>query len=543
VLQILAERGYDIRRHGNGAGEELINVAEFARRKKLDAKFLDSQHVHDATTDYGQDAIAFEYRNLAGEITRTKIRHSLTKKGAHYWKPSGVASSLYGLWRIEQMHALDQRLILVEGESDALTLWQHEFSALGVPGANSWREEWAREIPESAQPYVVIEPDAGGKAMRACFNRSSLRERIRFIEMPREMKDPSGLYLANPGGFTDAFEQLIASAQPAEKPQRHIVLRHLADIVAERREPNWLLHQIIESHVLAVMAGARGTFKSFIALDWVMRMVRLGHPAIILSAEGAGLDRRVDAWMRIHATGVDLRSLPVLAHEHPANLRAPEVLEDLRAAAKEAGIASKLVLVDTFSKFAPGLDENDNAEVNAHLSQLAVDIRDAMDSTVLALAHTGHANPSRPRGASVLMCNTDAEYIVERPDLTKLRCSVSRQRFKDYQELPPMIYEGEVIDLGRTDSFGERVTSLIMRNTGIGRPPKKPLSGKQQNVLLRALRIRNEKDPGHIWSIEELREIGRELGMTYSTAHDVVDVVAFSPFMAPTIGGYRLNDE
>jgi hypothetical protein len=34
-------------------------------------------------------------------------------------------------------------VVLVEGESDCHTLWGHEISALGLPSATRWREEWA----------------------------------------------------------------------------------------------------------------------------------------------------------------------------------------------------------------------------------------------------------------------------------------------------------------------------------------------------------------------------------------------------------------
>ncbi len=97
-------------------------------------------------------------------------------------------------------------------------------------------------------------------------------------------------------------------AQDKEAKPR-VVFRRAHDIVAEKRETTWLLHKILEAKVLAVLAGPRGTFKSFIALDWLMRIALQGHTVAILSGEGAGLDRRIDAWMRTHAPDVDLETL------------------------------------------------------------------------------------------------------------------------------------------------------------------------------------------------------------------------------------------
>src|SRR5450432_4252111 len=45
-----------------------------------------------------------------------------------------------------------------------------------------------------------------------------------------------------------------------------IVLRRAHEIVAERRETQWLIYKVLEGNVLAIIAGARSTFKSFIAL-------------------------------------------------------------------------------------------------------------------------------------------------------------------------------------------------------------------------------------------------------------------------------------
>jgi len=542
LVETLAARGLDIREQRE---VEHVSVAGFAANKRLDTDFLRSQGVRDLALNGGRPAIGFEYRDRAGTVVGTKVRRGLNGTDRGFFWQKGSRVCLYGLSRIEQMHALDQRLVIVEGESDALTLWKHDFNSLGLPGANGWREQWADDFPETAQLYVVIEPDAGGEAVLGWLDKSKLRERVKLVRMPKETKDPSALYLANPDKFADAFEALLAAAEPfapVDVPEPRIVLRHIADIVAERREPEWLLHKILEARVEAVLAGARGTFKSFIGLDWVMRAARDGHPGVILSGEGGGLDRRVDAWMRTHAPGVGLRSLPVVALERPVNLNAFDDLAAVREAIKASGIGPHVVLIDTLSKFAPGLDENDNAAVSLYLSGLATGIRDELGCTVLLVAHSGHADHRRPRGAYALMCNPDAEYIVERPDMTTLACTVSRERFKDCQSLPPLAYQGEVIELGRVDRYGEPVTSLVMRETGIAPMVRPELRGKAQRQLLTALRARSETDAGRIWTLDELRRVGREAGMHKNTARAAVEALAMSPFMTPTVGGYRLTN-
>jgi hypothetical protein len=252
---------------------------------------------------------------------------------------------------------------------------------------------------------------------------------------------------------------------PADSPAaRPIILRHINDIVAESREPDWLIHKIIERNVLAVIAGPRGTFKSFIALDWSMRMAIEGHAGVILSGEGAGLDRRIAAWMNQHRENVDLATLPLVALERPLNLTSAGERGALCEAIEALPTAPAFIVIDTLSKFSTGLDENDNSQVAAFLSALSTNLREDLSCTVILVAHSGHGDSARPRGASSLMSNPDAEYIVARPDMHGMTVTVSRDRFKDAPSLPPLAYEAKVIDLGRVDKYGEPVTSLALND-------------------------------------------------------------------------------
>ena len=329
--------------------------------------------------------------------------------------------------------------------------------------------------------------------------------------------------------------------EPEEPETPSIVLRHIADILAERREAQWLngLHKTLERNVLAVLAGSRNTFKSFIAHHWAMTAAQHGESVVILSAEGAGLDRRTDAWMRTYAPSLDLRKLQMRALERAVNLNSASMLEALRTAISDA---PALIVVDTYSKYAPGLDENDNAEVALYLAMLCAGLRDHYRCTVLLVAHAGHADAKRPRGASVLMSNPDAEYIVTRPDALAMSASVTRQRFKDSASMRPLAYNAEVIDLGRMDSYGEPVTSLVMRDGDFlaALAASKPdLHGKAQRRLLDLLK--QEKNIGHdIWTLGEIRGVGREAGMHRNTANAAATALTFSAYMVPTVGGWRL---
>ena len=65
---------------------------------------------------------------------------------------------LYGLWRLEKIRKAGY-VVLVEGESDAQTLWYHKLPALGISGASDWKSEWSSHLEGVERIYAVIEPD------------------------------------------------------------------------------------------------------------------------------------------------------------------------------------------------------------------------------------------------------------------------------------------------------------------------------------------------------------------------------------------------
>jgi hypothetical protein len=277
-------------------------------------------------------------------------------------------------------------------------------------------------------------------------------------------------------------------------------------------------------------------------LHWAMLAALDGHPMVMLSGEGGGLDRRVDAWMRTFAPNVDLRSLPVVALERALNLNSEEVMQDLQAAINESGNTPHLVVIDTYSKFSPGIDENDNGEVAAFIQKLSYGLREKYGCTVALVAHSGHGDAKRPRGASALMANPDAEYIVDRPDITGMLVTVSRERFKDSPSLSPLAYKAESVDLGRLDQYGKAVTSLVVRGSDVI-PMRAPPTGKAQRALLAELErlVNTGVEPLGIWTQEVLREKARVLGFSKSTSRDAVIGLVNMQFLKPTVGGYKLG--
>jgi hypothetical protein len=298
-----------------------------------------------------------------------------------------------------------------------------------------------------------------------------------------------------------SLEQWANPKRKLKKPVANapIQFRHAADLVKERRMPEWLLRKVLEKEVLAVLAGPRGTYKSFIALEWTMRAVVAGHGAVILSGEGAGLGRRIHAWRKEHGKGLKLRELPLLALERILDLNNPKIVEQLAKAIAQVDFDVELVVIDTLSKYSAGMEENSNSEVAEFLSELAVKIREHLRATVLLVAHTGHDNQGRARGASSLTANTDAEYIVSKP--TESTVVVTRQRFKDTPALEDLAYLASPVDLGYVDDELESVTSLVL--TEMPPPPRERKAEKVGPVETVVLQVVQECADDEGWASEK----------------------------------------
>jgi len=438
------------------------------------------------------------------------------------------------------------------GADDGLELWD-AWASGGITGSLPDNYAGRADIEYRWQSFHL---DRGkGVTLGSLFNAAkgggwvSVPEAVRLGPPKREEPQVSYDDVPEAQGMMRVLEPEVpdvhTTSGQASPVRRRLTLRPIGEIVSERREATWLIHNVIEANVLAVLAGPRASFKSFIALDWGMKIACAGNAVVVLSGEGAGLGRRAEAWMQQHGQGQELQDLQLLALESVANLNAEEEMAGLQQAIEEAGIRPALVIVDTFSKFSAGLDENSNQEVAEYLSKLTVGVRERYCSTVLLVAHSGHGDAKRPRGASALMANPDAEYIVERPDAQAMVVTVTRERFKDTASMQPLAFEAVEVDLGRVDKYGEAVKSLVMRETNA---PTKAAAvhspqGKAQRTILFALRERQKKsETPLVWTVEEIRQIGRECGVPRQSVHDAVEKLMLSPFLKATVGGSMLGE-
>ena len=190
-------------------------LAIYASRKRLPEPFLRSLDITEIRY-VGGLALRIPYFDREGNELAARIRLCMDKdvdRDRRFAWRKGDKPQLYGLWRI----GAPEYVVLVEGESDCHTLWFHGIPALGLAGAGNWKESRdAPELERIARIYVIVEPDAGGRAVERWIQRSSIRDRTFLVELG-PFKDPSAMHCADPDAFKTKLQEALDRARPVTR--------------------------------------------------------------------------------------------------------------------------------------------------------------------------------------------------------------------------------------------------------------------------------------------------------------------------------------
>jgi putative DNA primase/helicase len=142
----------------------------YAASKNLPLEFLTSDDValEDGSCyvkEVGREVPAVEipYADQNGDQVATRYRISPGGDDKFRWE-RGSKTTLYGLHKLEEAHDAGY-VLLVEGESDTHVGWYRGFPAVGVPGVDNWRDEWAEHLNGIPKIFVMVEPDEAGKKL------------------------------------------------------------------------------------------------------------------------------------------------------------------------------------------------------------------------------------------------------------------------------------------------------------------------------------------------------------------------------------------
>lgn len=148
--------------------------------RKISPEAVKAYHVADKN-----GALMFPYLR-EGELVAAKYRATKEKK---FWTDANCEPCLFG-WQALQADA--RSVVIVEGELDALAMWDYGFPALSVPfgGGGKDKQQWIENEFDRLAVYdeifLALDNDAAGKEGVAEIIKRLGRERCRIVTLPRK---------------------------------------------------------------------------------------------------------------------------------------------------------------------------------------------------------------------------------------------------------------------------------------------------------------------------------------------------------------------
>jgi len=231
-----------------------------------------------------------------------------------------------------------------------------------------------------------------------------------------------------------------------EKPRFKLLTR--AELHA-MPDPEWIVPEVLAADSFAVLYGAPGAAKSFMALDLACSiasgftfhgaLVKRGQVLVSVGEGLRGMKWREEAWTLAHSEA-DTDALDRNLHILP---RAVHLLEEREAdmfintaeyIAQTSDEPLRLVIIDTLARAMVGGDENSAKDMG-----MAVDvcerIRRATGATVLAVHHSG-VEGTRERGSTSLRGAADTSIMMQKEENGN-NIIFSPKKMKDYETPDP----------------------------------------------------------------------------------------------------------
>lgn len=188
-------------------------VAEYARAKKLPEEYLQDLGLKDSRAA-GGSRVMIPYLSENGELVASRYRNGPGSNLRFTWQ-RGAKAMLYGLWRLKEFKAQGAEIVLVEGESDTHTLWYHGVPALGIPGASTFKPEWAQYL-KGFTVYLCQDADEAGMTCLDNICRGLFSGRwegeIFSFKLPG-FKDASEMHINDPDKFPARWAAAMEGAE------------------------------------------------------------------------------------------------------------------------------------------------------------------------------------------------------------------------------------------------------------------------------------------------------------------------------------------
>lgn len=395
-----------------------IDVAAwFEREKGITADTLLAFNVTDYEDEKYGKVVAFDYGN--GYV---KLRGGIPNGDRRFFAPAGAPPELFNYASIRD--GCPPYVYLCEGETDTMRLWQeladstHQ-AVVGLPGIETWRDEFARAFDGAETIYVILDNDQDYTVRARVDNsyrkiRSALGyKRVRRIQLPDNIKDVCEFFSHY---NAEAFNALLDRADDYSVASLFDPLNLTGDPV----EVDWFIPDLIARGDICLLVGEPGIGKSWISMD-IATAAANGEgsflslpvkPGRVLYVDEENPEDVVRTRLRqLGLTAKGRNNLRYLSHQGARLDTKAELLFN-----EVANFEPTLVVFDSLTRLHT-VDENSSGEISRLFTQNVNPLARELGATILIIHHANKADSGsgyrRTRGSGDIIANVDTAFMVE----------------------------------------------------------------------------------------------------------------------------------
>lgn len=259
--------------------------------------------------------------------------------------------------------------------------------------------------------------------------------------------------------------------------------------------PKWLVEGMFEANSLVMVAGAPGSLKSFLALDWILSMTtgRKWHgreviPSKVLYILGEGkssLLKRIHAWY-VH-NKCEEKDFAAIQENMRVMFDVPQLalsegLSTILTTLAAEGFCPTVIVIDTFARSFVGKDENSSLDTGLWIKS-AEDLRNR-GYGVIFLHHTRKNTEFGPqfRGSTAISGAMDTNMTVVR-DYKEQTIEVAITKQKDHDEGEPLYFRRTLVQIPETKQVSCALTLVPRKDRQEADALRDVLEDPQLNTL------------------------------------------------------------
>ncbi|MCP4596140.1 AAA family ATPase [Neptuniibacter sp.] len=249
----------------------------------------------------------------------------------------------------------------------------------------------------------------------------------------------------------------------------------LSNVFKQSVETNWLIEDYIPKPSVGMLYGPSGTGKSHIALhmaaciangiQWCSKTTEQGV-VLVMAGEGhGGLTKRLKSIEKHHE--IEINQGNIFFSERAIGVDTEDGFKDLMNAIEALDEKPDLIIIDTLSRHLMKSSENSNEDMAYFINKLE-QIKQAYDTSIMIVHHTGKNQKSGSRGASSIRANIDFSLVLKPFEFNKVRLSelfIEKQKDAD-DRIPELSFRVTPVELDEEDKNGKKIKGACVAQVG-----------------------------------------------------------------------------